>query len=109
MRLLPFVRLVAVGSESISEAITWIITNTKLRGSDVALANDVPSATDTLNTPIYQLQKNIETVYDLTALSGLRADAPIVNRFTYFATDLNIPIWWNPVTEIWVDATGTGV
>jgi hypothetical protein len=102
LRKLPFVRLIDLRYYSESQLISWILNRSKLRGAKKRLENNLPEIKDTLNTPIYQVQKNIETVYDLTALSGLRADAPTENKFTYFATDLNTPIWWNPVTEVWV-------
>jgi hypothetical protein len=106
MRKLPFVRLMEVGTDLASEVISWIINNSKLRGADDVPILLEPEIEDTLNTPIYQVQKNIEAVYDLTALSGLRANAPTENRFTYFATDLNIPIWYNSTTKEWVNIDG---
>jgi hypothetical protein len=109
MRKLPFVRYIEVGTDAASKAISWILKSQSLIGADSPLPLIEPSTDDTLNTPVYQIQKNIETVYDLTSLSGLRADVPTENRFTYFATDLNIPIWYNSVTGVWVDAYGTGV
>jgi hypothetical protein len=106
MRKLPFVRLMEVGTDVTNKAISWIIKSQALRGADDALMLIEPEIEDTLNTPIYQVQKNIEAVYDLTALSGLRANAPTENRFTYFATDLNIPIWYNSTTKEWVNIDG---
>jgi hypothetical protein len=106
MRKLPFVRLIEVGTDLASEVISWIINNSKLRGADDVPILLEPEIEDTLNTPIYQVQKNIEAVYDLTALSGLHIDAPTENRFTYFATDLNIPIWYNSTTKEWVNIDG---
>jgi hypothetical protein len=107
MRRLPFVRLIDIRTYPDSKLISWIMSKAKLRGADGILGDNIPATNDTLNTPVYQVQKNIEAVYDLTALSGLRIDAPTENRFTYFATDLNIPIWWNSVTEVWVNSQGT--
>ena len=106
MRKLPFVRLIDLRYYSESQLISWILNRSKLRGAKKRLENNLPEIKDTLNTPIYQVQKNIETVYDLTALSGLRADAPTENKFTYFATDLNIPIWYNSTTKEWVNIDG---
>jgi hypothetical protein len=106
MRKLPFVRLIESGTDAASLIISWIINKSKLRGADTNLGDTLPADTDTLNAPIYQLQRNIETIYDLTAISGLRQNAPIENRLTYFSTDLNIPIWWDSSIGLWVNANG---